>query len=113
MNQTGNQHYLIAIRQVMGVVRNELASQTWPANPFPRGMKTGCGTERVYIALVASSPRWFEHHEIMRMANCSRNETDWGLRYLIANGMVRAIPSARNTQYLRYQAIKRDVDGDR
>lgn len=103
-------YYEIAIQQVMRVVRNELADKTWPVNPFPRGMKAGCGTERVYIALVASIPRWLEHHEVMRMADCSRGMADWGLRYLIERGMVRAIESASRPGYLRYQAIKRDGD---
>lgn len=98
--------YQIAIRQVMAVIREDLSGRTWPVNPFPRGMKTGCGTERVYICLVAAMPRWLEHHEIMRMADCSRGMADWGLRYLIDRGMVRSIASVSRPGYLRYQAIK-------
>ena len=106
VNDAVHSPYLDAIAQVMRVVSQDLAKRTWPANPFPRGMKVGCGTERIYIALLASSPKWLEHHEIMHLANCSRGATDWGCRYLIAAGMARAIPSFRNPQYLRYQAVK-------
>lgn len=76
----------------------------WPVNPFPKGMRSGSGTECILAALHEVYPRWVEHFELMEATGCSRGAVDWGIRYLEQNGMARSIPSSRNPQYLRYQA---------
>lgn len=106
MTDAQQSSYSVAVQQVMCVVREELSTQTWPANPFPKGMRPACGTERIYLALLAAHPKWMEHHEIMEAANCSRGAVSWGVRYLAHHGMVRSVGSVRHQSYLRYQAIR-------
>lgn len=96
------------IRQLMEMssMRHSHAAIPWPANPFPKGMRAGSGTQCVWVALLEVHPKWIEHYELMERTGCSRGSIAWAIRYLSENGMVRAISSARNPQYFRYQAIK-------
>ena len=96
----------ILIQQLMAARHDQANNSAWPVNPFPKGMKPGCGTERIYIALLAARPRWLECWELMRAADVSRGGAAWGCRYLAEHGLVRSVPSFRHPQYLRYQAIK-------
>lgn len=99
------------VQQIIDAPREEVRS--WPENPFPTGPRPGCGTERIILALLDAHPRWLEHNEIMRMADCSRGMADWGLRYLIERGRIRAIASFKRRNYLRYQAIlNHEEEGD-
>lgn len=77
----------------------------WPTNPFPRGIREGSATELILEALKTAHPRWMEHWELMQITGRSRGAISWGMRYLGERGLVRAIKSSRNPQYLRYQAV--------
>lgn len=75
----------------------------WPVNPFPPGIRTGSTTDRVLCALRARHPQFAEHYELMEETGASRGAIAWAIRYLLARGMVRAVPSARHPGYKRYQ----------
>lgn len=97
------------VRQILEAPREE--TRPWPVNPFPQGPRPGLATERVMLTLLDAYPKWMEHHEIMEAADCSRGGADWGLRYLIERGRIRAIASRRRAGYRRYQAVPLG-DGD-
>lgn len=78
----------------------------WPMNPFPPGVRSGSVTDKVLAVVVLDHPRWFEHHELMRLAGGSRGAIAWAVRYLQEHNMVRSIPSSRHPSYKRYQAVK-------
>jgi len=78
----------------------------WPMNPFPSGVRVGSVTDKVLAIAVLHHPRWFEHHELMRLTGASRGGISWAVRYLQERNMMRSIRSARHPSYLRYQAVK-------
>lgn len=87
--------------------------RAWPLNPFPRGPRPGCATERIMLALLDAHPRWLEAYELRLIAECKRGALAWGVRYLAERGRIRSIPSFRHPGYCRYQAVMNDgEEGD-
>lgn len=99
------------LEQAMGCASSFAAAKleaqrpAWPVNPFPKGIREGSATEKILRALEDAHPRWLEHWELMQITGRSRGAIAWGLRYMQERGLVRAIPSAKHPQYLRYQLI--------
>lgn len=96
------------LEQAMGCAEAMAAEpvQQWPLNPFPKGIRAGSATDKCLKALETAHPRWVEHAELMRVTGHSRGAIAWAVAYLQRHKLLRSIPSARNRQYLRYQAIK-------
>ncbi len=86
--------------------KEEAQRPAWPSNPFPKGPQPGSATEQILAALNEAHPRWLEHWELMQITGRSRGAIAWGLRYMQARGLVRAIKSARHPQFLRYRVVK-------
>lgn len=76
---------------------------TWRPWQFQPGVREGSITAKVLAVLQATPTKWFEHHALMRLTGGSRGAISWAVRYLVANGMVRTIPSSRQQNYLRYR----------
>lgn len=76
----------------------------WPPNPFPEGIREGSVTDKVLRVLRDRHPQWVEHHELLSLTGASRGAIAWAVRYLKAKGLIRSIPSYRQSNYRRYQA---------
>lgn len=96
------------VQQLINAPREQV--QSWPLNPFPKGIRPGSSTDRILVALQAAHPRWLERFEIMRIAQCSRGGADWGVAYLAERGLVRSIRSFRSQRYRRYQATMKEIE---
>lgn len=70
--------------------------------PMLRGMKTGCTTERVLLALFASSPKPLTHGELKSATHARRGAISWALLYLKDKGWIESNETMR-AHYLRYR----------
>lgn len=97
-------YYLPPILEQLAAVppRSAARRQERPGAQRPHN---GSITYRVLMLLRERSPRWHEHCELMRLTGASRGAIAWAVRYLQERGMARSIPSNRNPQYRRYQAV--------
>ena len=86
----------------------EAEKPAWPLNPFPRGMREGCCTQRVLDELKRAYPRHLEHGQLRFNLSLSRGAVSWSLRYLEANGLVARVRDPRNPLYRRWRAV---IDG--
>lgn len=77
----------------------------WPINPFPRGMREGCCTQRVLEELKRAYPKHMEHGQLRFNLNLSRGAVSWSLRYLEQHGMVARVSDPRNPCYRRWRAV--------
>lgn len=75
----------------------------WRTGQFQPGIRTGSITEKVLDVLKENKSKWFEHHTLMRLTGGSRGAISWAVRYLMAQGQIRTIPSSRQSNYLRYR----------
>jgi DNA-binding transcriptional ArsR family regulator len=83
----------------------EAQKPAWPINPFPKGMRNGCCTQRVLAELTQAYPRHLEHGQLRFNLNLSRGAVSWSLRYLEANGLVARVHDPRNPNYRRWRAV--------
>ena len=83
----------------------EAEKPAWPLNPFPKGMREGCCTQRVLAELTQAYPRHLEHGQLRFNLNLSRGAVSWSLRYLEAAGMVARVSDPRNPNYRRWKAV--------
>jgi hypothetical protein len=85
--------------------RAEAEKPAWPLNPFPRGMREGCCTQRVLEELKKSYPRHMEHGQLRMNLKASRGMVTWALRYLEAHGLVQRLHDPRNPSFRRWRAV--------
>lgn len=85
--------------------RAEAEKPAWPLNPFPKGMRDGCCTQRVLAELRRVHPLHLEHGQLRFNLSLSRGAVSWSLRYLEAHGLVARMCDPRNPQYRRWRAV--------
>jgi len=96
---------LLALAMACAPAPRQIHSPAWPTNPFPKGMRDGCCTQRVLGELRRVYPQHLEHGQLRFNLNLSRGAVSWSLRYLEVNGFVTRVSDPRNPQYRRYRAI--------
>jgi hypothetical protein len=74
-------------------------------NPRPPGqIQDGSGTHAILEYLRANPDRWMTRCQIIEGTGRSQKSCDWGLAFLIQQGIVRAVQdSTRNPRYRRFK----------
>lgn len=77
---------------------------SWPANPFPPGIRPGSTTDKVLAELRRAAPLALDHSQLRQRCMAGRGAVSWAVLFLAHLGKIERLPDPRSPLYLRYRA---------